>query len=88
MVRAIDNGTGNGINRTAVLGGAALMGVGVALSSVGAILWCVAAAGAVRQWVRGREEPPTQTARRMVTQAGAATQAGIEGWRKARVPQA
>jgi hypothetical protein len=83
MAAAIGNGTGFAVNRSAVRGGAALIGVGGALCSVGAILWCAAAAGAVRQWVRRLDEPPRQTARRLLSQAGAATQAGIEGWQKA-----
>jgi hypothetical protein len=85
MAAAIGNRTGTAVNRSAVWGGAALIGVGGALCSVGAVLWCAAAAGAVRHWVRELDEPPRQTARRLLSQAGAATQAGIEGWQKAGV---
>jgi len=84
MAAAIDNGTGNAINRRAVWRGAVLIGVGGALFSVGAVVLAAAAAGAVRYWVRGLDEPPQLTARRLLNRAGAATQAGIEGWQKAQ----
>ena len=85
MALAADDRAVFAVNRGAVWGGAALIGIGGAMCAVGAVVWGAAAAGAVRSWVRGLSEPPQQTARRLLNRAGAATQAGIEGWQKAGV---
>jgi hypothetical protein len=68
-------------NRTLLIGGGVLVGIGGLLGFTGMALVGSALLSATRQWVDQLEEPPTEIARRKWRQARAAASAGAEAWR-------
>jgi hypothetical protein len=84
MTALSDRPSGAGINRNALYASAALIGVGGLLCAVGA----ATAVGALRRWVDHLDEPPSQTARRRLSQAKAAASVGLEAWRHEARPTA
>jgi hypothetical protein len=69
------------VNRSLLVGGGLLVGLGALLGFTGAALVGSALLSATRQWVDRLEEPPSQTARRKWRQARTAVSAGAEAWR-------
>jgi hypothetical protein len=72
------------LNRRAMRGGAALIGAGGVLCAAGVLMCTTALVNAVRRRLDRMEEPPSRVARRWMTQARAATQAGMERWQQTR----
>jgi hypothetical protein len=69
------------LNRSLVMGGGVLVGVGGLLGLTGFVLVGSALLSATRQWVDQLERPPSEIARRKWQQAKAAAAAGAEAWR-------
>jgi hypothetical protein len=88
MTALSDRPSGAGINRNALYASAALIGVGGLLCAVGAAVIAATAVGALRRWVDHLDEPPSQTARRRLSQAKAAASVGLEAWRHEARPTA
>jgi hypothetical protein len=76
------------VNRNALWAGAGLIGLGALMVAAGALISGAAAVAAVRRWADHLEEPPSQLARRRLSQARAATSAGLEAWRNQNQPTA
>ncbi|MCC9307607.1 hypothetical protein LN042_10915 [Kitasatospora sp. RB6PN24] len=70
-------------NRQLIRVGTLLATVGAATAAVGTMLVCSALAAAGRDWLRQLETAPAERASRALTQAKAASQAGLEAWRNA-----
>jgi hypothetical protein len=68
------------LNKSLLVGGAVLVGVGGLLGATGLLLGSAAVASAMRQWVRQLDQPPTEMARQTWKQARAATLAGAKAW--------
>jgi hypothetical protein len=69
------------LNRSLLVGGGVLVGVGGLLGFTGFVLAGSALLSATRQWVDQLERPPSEIARRKWQQAKAAAAAGAEAWR-------
>ena len=69
------------VDRTLVIGGGVLVGIGGLLGLSGMVLVGSALLSATRQWVDQLERPPSEVARRTWQQARAAVSAGAEAWR-------
>jgi hypothetical protein len=69
------------LNRSLVMGGGVLVGVGGLLGFTGFVLVGSALMSATRQWLDQLERPPSEIARRKWQQAKAAAAAGAEAWR-------
>jgi hypothetical protein len=78
-----DNASPEGIqvNRSLVVGGGLLVGIGGLLGFTGMVLVGSALLSATRQWVNQLEQPPSEMARRKWQQAKAAATAGAGAWR-------
>ena len=78
-----DDGSQEGIqvDRTLLIGGGVLVGIGGLLAFSGMVLVGSALLSATRQWVDQLERPPSEVARRTWRQARAAVSAGAEAWR-------
>jgi hypothetical protein len=74
------------INRSLLVGGGVLVGIGGLLGFTGMVLVGSALLSATRQWVNQLERPPSEIARRRWQQAKAAASAGAGAWRNG--PQA
>jgi hypothetical protein len=81
MTTISDMSSGTGVNRNTLRLAACLVGVGGLMFAAGAALTAVVTVGAIRRWTEQLEETPSQMARRRLSQARAATSAGIEAWR-------
>jgi hypothetical protein len=69
------------VNRSLLVGGGVLIGIGSLLGFTGAVLIGSALVSATRQWVNHLERPPSEIARRKWQQARAAAAAGADAWR-------
>ncbi|MGW2376906.1 MULTISPECIES: hypothetical protein [Kitasatospora] len=69
------------VNRSLLVGGVALTGIGSVLGAAGAALVCAALFNAGRSWVRSLETPPSALAQRALHEARVASTAGWEAWR-------
>ena len=69
------------LNRSLLVGGGVLVGLGGLLGFTGMALVASALISATRQWVDRLERPPSQMARRRWEQAKAAAGAGAAAWR-------
>ncbi|MFJ9775225.1 hypothetical protein ACIRVF_28920 [Kitasatospora sp. NPDC101157] len=69
------------VNRSLLVGGVALTGIGSVLGAAGAALVCAALFTAGRSWVRGLETAPATFAQRALREAKVASAAGWEAWR-------
>ena len=69
------------LNRSLLVGGGVLVGVGGLLGFTGFVLVGSALMSATRQWVDQLERPPSEIARRKWQQAKAAASAGAKAWR-------
>jgi hypothetical protein len=69
------------INRSLLVGGGVLVGIGGLLGFTGMVLVGSALLSATRQWVNQLERPPGEIARRRWQQAKAAASAGAGAWR-------
>jgi hypothetical protein len=69
------------INRSLLVGGGVLVGIGGLLGFTGMVLVGSALLSATRQWVNQLERPPSEIARRRWQQAKAAASAGAGAWR-------
>jgi hypothetical protein len=79
-----DNDTSQGriqLNRSLLVGGGVLVGIGGLLGFTGVALVGSALLSATRQWIDQLERPPGEIARRKWQQAKAAASAGAEAWR-------
>jgi hypothetical protein len=78
-----DNASPEGmqLNRSLLVGGGVLVGVGGLLGLTGMALVGSALLSATRQWVNQLEQPPSVMARRKWQQAKVAASAGAEAWR-------
>jgi hypothetical protein len=74
------------LNRSLLVGGGVLVGIGGLLGFTGMALVGSALLSATRQWVNQLEQPPSEMARRKWQQARAAASAGAQAWRNG--PQA
>jgi hypothetical protein len=81
MTTISDMSSGTGVNRNTLRLAACLVGVGGLMFAAGAALTAAVTVGAIRRWTEQLEETPSQMARRRLSQARAATSAGIEAWR-------
>lgn len=68
------------LDRRLLVGGATLVGVAALVGGVGMVLGGAALSSAARQWVRGLDRPPSETAKVMLGRARAATAAGTKAW--------
>lgn len=68
------------LDRRLLTGGAALVTLGGLIGGVGMILAGVAFSSAAKQWVRGLDRPPSETAKVVLGRAKAATAAGTKAW--------
>jgi hypothetical protein len=83
-VTTMSNGASHGriqLNRSLLVGGGVLVGIGGLLGLTGTVLVGSALLSATRQWVDQLERPPSETARRKWQQARAAAAAGADAWR-------
>ena len=69
------------LNRSLLVGGGVLVGVGGLLGFTGMVLVGSALLSATRQWVKQLEQPPSELARRKWQQAKVAAAAGAGAWR-------
>ena len=69
------------LNRSRLVGGGLLVGIGGLLGFTGMVLVGSALLSATRQWVNQLEHPPSEIAKRKWQQARAAASAGTEAWR-------
>jgi hypothetical protein len=69
------------VNRSLLIGGGVLVGIGGVLGFTGMVLVGSALLSATRQWVDQLERPPSEIARRKWQQAKVAASAGAEAWR-------
>lgn len=69
------------VNRSLLIGGGVLVGIGGVLGFTGMVLVGSALLSATRQWVDQLERPPSETARRKWQQAKIAASAGAQAWR-------
>ncbi len=69
------------LNRSLLVGGGVLVGLGGMLGFTGMALVASALISATRQWVNQLERPPSEIARRRWEQAKAAASAGASAWR-------
>ena len=69
------------VNRSLLVGGGVLVGLGGVLGFTGMALISSALISATRQWVDQLERPPSEMARRRWEQAKAAAAAGAAAWR-------
>ena len=69
------------VNRSLVVGGGLLVGIGGLLGFTGMVLVGSALLSATRQWVNQLEQPPSELARRKWQQAKVAASAGAQAWR-------
>ena len=80
----MSNGPSQGtiqLNRSLLVGGGMLVGIGGLLGATGVVLVGSALLSATRQWVDQLERPPSELARRTWQQARAAAAAGADAWR-------
>jgi hypothetical protein len=75
------------VNRSFLVGGGVLVGIGGLLGFTGMALVSAALLSATRQWVNQLQEPPSEMARRKWRQARAAASAGAEAWRNGPRPR-
>ena len=68
-------------NRSLLVGGGVLVGLGGLLGFTGMALVASALISATRQWVDHLERPPSEIARRRWEQSKAAASAGAAAWR-------
>jgi hypothetical protein len=68
------------LNKSSMITGAALIGVGGFIALIGAIVSGTAMAAACRTWVRDLEVPPGEVAKQVWNQTKAATAAGNAAW--------
>jgi hypothetical protein len=76
-----DEGARVQLNRRLLIGGAVLVGVAGVVGATGMVLAGVAFTSAGRQWVRGLDRPPSETAKVMAKRFAGATSAGAKAWR-------
>src|SRR5215208_1057414 len=69
------------VNRSLLICGGGLVGIGGLLGFTGMVLVGSALLSATRQWVNQLEQPPSELARRKWQQARAAATAGAGAWR-------
>jgi hypothetical protein len=69
------------LNRSLLVGGGVLVGLGGLLGFTGMALVASALISATRQWVDHLERPPSEIARRRWEQTKAAASAGAAAWR-------
>jgi hypothetical protein len=69
------------LNRSLLVGGGVLIGLGGLLGFTGMALVGSALISATRQWVQHMERPPSEVARRRWAQTKAAASAGAAAWR-------
>jgi hypothetical protein len=69
------------VNRSLLVGGGVLVGIGGLLGFTGMALVSSALLSATRQWVNQLQEPPRDMVRRKWRQASIAAHAGAEAWR-------
>ena len=69
------------VNRSVMVGGGLLVGIGGLLGFTGMVLVGSALLSATRQWVNQLEQPPSEMARRKWQQAKVAASAGAQAWR-------
>jgi hypothetical protein len=81
-MRTTDNGGQHiQLDKRLLMGGAVLVGAAGVLGATGMILAGVAFTSAGRQWVRGLDRPPRETAKVMASRLAAASSAGAKAWR-------
>ncbi len=78
----------SGVNKGAVAGGLALIGLGAAAATAGAVICALVAAATVRsRWSQWREMPstvaPSELALQQVKRAASAGRVGFDAWRGA-----
>src|SRR4030095_7522817 len=71
---------GIGVNRSLLVGGGVVVGIGGVLGFTGMVLVGSALLSATRQWVKQLEQPPSVMARRKWQQARVAAAAGAPAW--------
>jgi hypothetical protein len=71
------------LNKSLLVGGGVLLGLGGLLGATGFALVSAAFIAATREWVNQLEQPPTEIARRRWQQARSAAAAGAAAWRDA-----
>ena len=72
---------GIGVNRSLLVGGGVLVGIGGLLGFTGMVLVGSALLSATRQWINQLEQPPSELAKRKWQQAKVAAAAGAKAWR-------
>jgi len=68
------------LDRRLLIGSATLVGVAGLVGGIGMVLGGVALSSAAKQWVRGLDRPPSETAKVILGRAKAATAAGTKAW--------
>jgi hypothetical protein len=81
MMRSDPSEGGIQVNRSLLVGGGVLVGIGSLLGFTGLVLIGSALISATRRWVNHLERPPSEIARRKWQQARAAASAGAHAWR-------
>jgi hypothetical protein len=67
-------------NKSLLIGGAVLLGLGGLLGATGVLLGATAIVSAARRWIEQLERPPGEIARQTWKHAKAATAAGTRAW--------
>ena len=81
-MKTTDNGRQHvQLDKRLLMAGATLVGVAGVLGAIGMVLAGVAFTSAGRQWVRGLDRPPSETAKVMAKRFAGATSAGAKAWR-------
>ncbi|MFB4300878.1 hypothetical protein [Actinomadura sp. NTSP31] len=75
------------LNTGSLLAGAAFIGAGTLLSLTGVALSGSALLAGTRRWVQQMDVPPRELAMQKLSQARAATTAGVAAWQNAPVHQ-
>ena len=81
MATSHNGGSRVQLNSRLLIGGAVLVGVAGVVGATGMLLAGIAFTSAGRQWVRGLDRPPRETAKVMANRFAAATSAGAKAWR-------
>jgi hypothetical protein len=68
------------LNKSLLIGGAILVGIGGLMGATGVLLGTTAIVSAARRWIEQLERPPGEMARQTWKQAKAATAAGTRAW--------
>jgi len=68
------------LDRRLLITSATLVGIAGLVGGVGMVIGGVLLSSAAKQWVRGLDRPPSETAKAVLGRAKAATAAGTKAW--------